>query len=460
MELLALMGIFLAIAGLFFSRILTHWLGASEDVFDLVQAYARIILLGAPFLALNTGLAFFVRNDGRPMLSMIGMFSSIAVDITLNFVFVGYMNLGVVGAAYSTILGGMVSMAVLSTHFFSAKNTLKFRFSLDGMALRIIKNGGSAALQFIYQFVTILILNHLIAWLAGTDGVVLYTVVFNLSTVSLSLFEGISQTIQPMVSNYFGEKSYRNIRATMRLAFITIFVICGSVTLLLEFAPQFVPMAFGIESQELIARSSAAVRIYAASMIITTVNVVIGYYLQSIEQVGIASVIISLRSFVVFLISILVLGRLFGVNGIWCAYLVSEVLTFSICMIMLKCKRTAMEKESVQPNMFLLDSRIENGSEYLTFIGRKTDFDLFGAEVCKYLSAAEYISYLKAHLSSSKAACVEIEINNEAGIVYIRDNLKYAEAPLESLRVAIGAENVIHDAVLGWNRLSVIQNKE
>ena len=459
MELLALMGAVMVIAGLFFVRIITRWLGAHEDVFDLVQSYARVILLGAPFLALNTGLAFFVRNDGRPTLSMIGMISSIVVDIVLNFVFVGYMKLGVVGAAYSTVLGSVVSMAVLSTHFLSARNTLRFRFGLDGMALRIVKNGGSAALQFVYQFATILILNHLIAWLAGTDGVVLYTVVFNLSIVSLSLFEGISQTIQPMVSNYFGEKSYRNIRATMRLAFITAFVICGAVTLVLEIAPQFVPMVFGIESQALMTKASVAVRIYATSMVITTVNVIIGYYLQSIEQSGMASVMISLRSLVVFMISVLVFGRLFGINGIWAAYLVSELLTFVICMIVLKCKRAAMEKEGVQLDMFLLDTRIEAGCECLTFAGGKADAELFHREVCKYIPDAETVSCLKAHLSSAKGACVEIEINHEAGTVYVRDNMKDGNLPLDSLRAALGAENVNRDAVLGWNRLTITKNQ-
>lgn len=460
LELLALMGSLMVIAGLFFGRNITHWLGASEDVFELVFAYARIILLGTPFLALNTGLAFFVRNDGRPTLSMIGMFSSIAVDIVLNFVFVGHMNLGVVGAAYSTVLGSVVSIAVLSTHFFSSKNTLKFRFSMDKMALRVIKNGGSAALQFIYQFATILILNHLIAWLAGTDGVVLYTVVFNLSTVSLSLFEGISQTIQPMASNYFGEKSYRNIRETMRLALIAIVAICGSVMLLLEIWPQMVPVAFGIESPELIAQASVAVRIYAASMIITTVNVVIGYYLQSIEQGALAAVIVSLRSFVLFLSAVLILGWRFGLNGVWAAYLVSEMLTFVICLLIIQRKRATMRSDAISPNMFLLDEKIEAGIECLTFVDGKTGFDSFGSEICRYLPAAEYVSCLKEHLSSRKSGCVEMEINHEAGLIYIRDNLHYGEAPLESLRAAVGAENVNHDAVLGWNRLTVTRSKE
>jgi len=49
-------------------------LGAGAEVFDMVYNYSMIVLLAAPIFMLNIGLAFFVRNDGRPTLSMIGMF--------------------------------------------------------------------------------------------------------------------------------------------------------------------------------------------------------------------------------------------------------------------------------------------------------------------------------------------------------------------------------------------------
>ncbi|MEI3363769.1 MAG: MATE family efflux transporter [Oscillospiraceae bacterium] len=97
-ELLVGTGMILLTAGLFFSHTVTRWLGAEPDVFDQVQVYARIIMMGAPSFTLSTGLAFFVRNEGRATLSMVGMFSSIAADIILNFVFVGFMDMGVAGA--------------------------------------------------------------------------------------------------------------------------------------------------------------------------------------------------------------------------------------------------------------------------------------------------------------------------------------------------------------------------
>ena len=154
-ELLYFIGILLYFAGAFFSNTITGWLGATGEVFGLVEQYSRIILIGGPVFVLNIGLAFFVRNDGRPTLSMVGMFSSIIVDIILNFVFVGYLDYGVSGAAYSTVIGQIVSILIICTHFFSSKNTLKFNFTLNKNICRVIKNGVSSALNFVYQFLLI-----------------------------------------------------------------------------------------------------------------------------------------------------------------------------------------------------------------------------------------------------------------------------------------------------------------
>ena len=268
--LLAFTGLLLLLGGVFFSSTITHWLGAGSNVFEAVREYSFIILAGSPLFMLNIGLAFFVRNDGRPTLSMVGMFASIAVDVTLNFVFVGKLGMGVSGAALSTVLGQIASIVIICMHFFTSKNTLKFRFAFDKTVFRIIKNGASSALHFVYQFLTILIINHFLSVIAEADGVVIYTVVFNLSTVSLSVFEGISQTIQPMVSNYAGEKSFRKIKETMRLAIIAIFVICGCVTLFLELKPELVPIVFGIDGVVMVEKAAVAVRIFATSMIIMT----------------------------------------------------------------------------------------------------------------------------------------------------------------------------------------------
>lgn len=459
-ELLSVTGILLFLSGLFFSSTVTHWLGAGEEVFESVRHYAQIILLGAPIFMLNIGLAFFVRNDGRPKLSMIGMFSSIVVDIILNFVFVGSLGMGVAGAAYSTVIGQLVSVVLIGTHFFSSKNTLRFGFRFDSTVWRIVKNGASSALHFVYQFVTILIINHFLSKLAGAESIVVYAVVFNLSTVSLSVFEGISQTIQPMISNYYGEKSFRNIKETLYHAIIAILLICGGVTLFLELFPKVVPLCFGIDAPLLIEKSVDAVRIFATSMIVMTLNVVLGYYLQSTERNLMATVIISLRCFALFLGATFVLGKLFQMNGVWAAYTVAEVLTLLIILLMLRFKQKKLKKEGICANLLLLDKRTEKNTVCLTFTGETDDFEDFISQVGNAMEDATlskdtkaYLSVLRACGVAKKGSYVQVEINQTEKKVIVRDNLDHS-AVAEDLRAAVSSDSKSdYGPVLGWNRI-------
>ncbi len=461
-EMLIILSGILFAAGLFFSGTVAGWLGAGEDVFELVRVYSRIILMGAPAFALNTAFAFFIRNDGRPTLSMIGMFVSIISDLALNIVFVGYLDMGVAGAAYSTVLGSVLSIFVMSVHFFSKKNTLRFRIVFDKSLWRIIKNGASSALIFIYQFVTILIMNHLLATLAGTDGVVVYTVVFNLSTVALSVFEGISQTIQPMVSNYYGEKSFKNIKETMRLAFITTVLICGCCTLLLEVFPQAVPVLFGIDDGAIVENAVQAVRIYAVSMTIITVNVVIGYYLQCIEESFMASFLVSLRCFVILLLAIFSLGIAFGMNGIWAAYTVTEVISFAICIFMVKIKQNKLRKKGVFANIYLLDADTEESIECYTYSCGEKTFNEYKNHVLPlvkkngavaeqiYENTVEYLSVLEKCVTDKKGKYIEVEINAKEQKIIIRDNLDHKNIKDQIQKYV---DDSSYSPALGFNRL-------
>ena len=456
----------LFLAGVFFSGQITVLLGAGNElVFDKVMSYVRIILVGAPIFILNISSAFFVRNDGRPTLSMIGMILSIGVDIIFNLVFVGYMHMGVEGAAYSTVLGQGVSLAIIGSHFFSKKSTLKFRFIFNASVCRIIKNGIGSALSFVYQFVTIIIMNHYVVQISGPEGIVIYTVVFNLCTVSLAVFEGLSQTIQPMVSLYFGEKSNKKIKDSVKLAILSAVILCGSVMVILEVFPGIVPEMFGIAEGVLAEKAAMAVRIYTTSMLIMTVNVIIGNYLQSIELGPITSILVSLRCCVLLLISVFVLGGMFGLDGIWAAYTVAEVLTFIVFMVLNIIKRKKLSENSINADVFFLDKKIEENCDSLVYKCNTNTFESFCNEIqihadrigmrnAEMISAvSEYMEKLKDVTEIKKGKYIEVEFNACDEKIIISDNLCHDK--LKDNFSEMQGEGIEYGPVLGLNRICI-----
>lgn len=321
---------------------LAHALGARGEAVALVVTYAGIILLATPLFILNTCLAFFVRNEGRPVLAMWAMFSTIIVNILLNLLFVGGLGLGLAGAAWATNISQVAGLAILLGHFVSVKNRLRLVFAFSGQrVVQILRSGMGTSLDFVYQAAAILILNNFIVGLAGSDGIVVYTIVLNTGLFALSLFEGLSQTMQPMVSVFHGEANPPAVRATMKLVCGT--ALAGSVLLAAVFSlfPGLLAAAFGLRGTEVFEASVTATRIYAPGIILMTFNVLMSYYYQSIERPYFAAVIVFCRSFACLLLATTIMGTLFGLNGVWFGFLISESVTMALWIFLVMRKRRA-----------------------------------------------------------------------------------------------------------------------
>ncbi len=315
-------------------------LGARDEGVPLVAAYAGIILLATPLFILNTALAFFVRNEGRPVLSMLGLFAGIAANIVMDLIFVAGFGMGVAGAAWATDLSQVVSLVILLSHFISPANRLRLRLSFSLRRLGQILGGGiGTSLDFVYQAVAILVLNNFLVGLAGHDGIVVYTVVLKTGLFALSLFEGLSQTMQPMVSVFHGEANPRSIRATMRLALRT--ALAGSLFLVLVFEifPGLLSDVFGLRETGLHAAAVTATRLYAPAIVLMTGNVLMSYYYQSIERVRFSVLIVLCRSLVLLLGCTMLLGSLFGLNGVWTGFIISEALTMALWLTLALYRR-------------------------------------------------------------------------------------------------------------------------
>ena len=68
-------------------------------------------------LLLSNCLAIFVRNDGAPTLSFVGMCAGAAANIFLDWLFIFPLQWGIVGAAVASGLGQVLSCAILLSHF-------------------------------------------------------------------------------------------------------------------------------------------------------------------------------------------------------------------------------------------------------------------------------------------------------------------------------------------------------
>lgn len=203
-----ILGIFLLI-GIFCSGFLVRLLGADNTVFKMSKIYLQVILLFAPMFMTNNLLLCFIRNDGAPQLSMAAMIIGSLSNIILDYVFIFPLGMGILGAAFATGLAPVISILVLLPFLLKKKNQFhlkKCRLSRK-LSLEIFSSGLPSLITEVSSGIVMIIFNTIILNISGNIGVAAYGVIANLSLVVISIYTGIAQGIQPILSSNYGLKN-------------------------------------------------------------------------------------------------------------------------------------------------------------------------------------------------------------------------------------------------------------
>ncbi|MFV0241000.1 MAG: MATE family efflux transporter, partial [Lacrimispora sphenoides] len=232
-----LAGVLFAITGVLGTGTLAVLLGADAATLPLTKAYLSTILYFAPFFILNNVMLAFVRNDNNPRLSMIAMLTGSLSNIILDYVFMFPLGMGMFGAAFATGLAPVISLVVLSAHFIQGKSSLRWLQSkIQWKAVRDIFGLGMAAfITEVSSAIVLITFNLVILGLEGNLGVASYGIVANIALVGISVFTGIAQGIQPLISKAYGSGNGNIIKKLLQYAVITSLAIASAIYSLVFF---------------------------------------------------------------------------------------------------------------------------------------------------------------------------------------------------------------------------------
>ena len=183
----------------------------------------------------------------------------------------------------------------------------------------------------------IIVFNYLILGLNGNTGVAAYGILANIALVLVSIYTGIGQGVQPIVSRYAGKNGERQQKDLRRYA-LTCSLIFALVSYLL-IAVFAVPLAelFNREHDPVLTKiASNGMRIYFISLFFSGINIVAAAFLSSVDRPKQAFVVSILRGFVLIIPVAWLMSVLFGLTGIWMAVPVTEACVCALALIFLK----------------------------------------------------------------------------------------------------------------------------
>lgn len=317
------------LTGLFGADGLSVLFGAQGAVRSMSTIYLRVILLFAPAFLANNVLLCFVRNDGAPHLSMAAMIGGSLSNVVLDWVFLFPCAMGIFGAVFATGLAPIISMMILSPHFFRKKNQFRpVPCAPSGKAVwRIVASGVPSLVTEVSSGIVIIVFNGLIMNMEGNIGVAAYGVIANLSLVVIAIYTGIAQGIQPILSRNYGMGNQKSLLEILRYAMISMlvisFLVYGAVWM---FAPQ-ISAAFNSQGDPTLQDiATNGLKLYFIACPFAGCNVVLSMYFTSIERPLPAHVISLLRGFFLIIPLAVLLSAVWKMTGIWCAFPVTEFL--------------------------------------------------------------------------------------------------------------------------------------
>ncbi|WP_411170683.1 MATE family efflux transporter [Clostridium sp. MB05] len=331
---LIIVAIVIFIVGVFFSKPIAYVLGAPDSLIEDVYNYIRFCFIFSVPLVLSQGLNCFLRNDGAPRLAMFAMIAGALTNILLDYIFIFIFKWGVIGAAIATGLGELVSMAIAIVYFLSGKGVLRFkRCKISFKAIKDITIiGFPAFLTECTIAVVTMAFNMVILKRIGENGAATYSIINYILTVINMIIVGISQGMQPLLSFYHGAGEEEKVKYYYSLAIKS--------ALVAAFVNYFIFLIFGkwiisffTTNIDLIETTYNAIKIFSLGTFFAGINIVKASYFQSIEMCKISTTICVFRGFLATQISLLILPRIIGDNGIWLSNLGGELLVFLVVMI-------------------------------------------------------------------------------------------------------------------------------
>ena len=328
--LLIIIGIVLTIIGTPLVSKIARLLGADNVLIeDCVTYGGTLFIFLTPFLLQNCFQSFVVVAE-TPLFGLLVSIVSGLVNITLDFIFMYNFGLGVFGAALSTgisqIFGGIVPLI-----YFMRKNKTKLRLTKAKFEWKPIKgaciNGVSEMVSNLSTSLVNMLYNVQLMKYAGPDGVVAYGIIMYISFIFSGTYLGFAIGTAPVISYHYGAEDHKELKNLLIKCARLIIIVSLLMTGIAEVASKLLASIFVSYDDALLEITTRAIRIFSLSYIISGFNIFSSSFFTALHNGPISTAISFLRTLFFQIAFILILPLIWGIDGIWSAVVLAELVT-------------------------------------------------------------------------------------------------------------------------------------
>ncbi len=330
--------VLVALLGIFFVDDFFSWFTKDPVVLEYGVTYARIILIfsfGRIFAQAGMSILQGSGEMKKPMnAQLIGAITNIILDPIMIFGLFGFPKMGVAGAAIATVTAQFISMIYVFYTLFKGKNYLKLDLTSFKLKRTVIRNillvGLPAAIMQGLVAVMLTVLNKTLSGIDGTSVAVL-GIYFRLQSLVFMPVFGISQGTMPVIGFNFGGKNRKRITDALKFSGLLAFgyMMIGFIVfqlfteqLLLMFDSNAAMLEIGLVAFK---RISLIFPFVAITIVISTA-------FQGMGKAHYSLIITFVRQIIVLLPLASYLGKTYGLDALWYAFIISELIGLSLAL--------------------------------------------------------------------------------------------------------------------------------
>lgn len=334
--LLAAVAIGMTVLLLFFHPALVRGLGAKGEVYDAAVSYLRIIAIGGGMQIFSSGLIPLIRNSHKTIEAMLIMGSGLVSNIILDALFTMVIPWGLGGAALATILAQTITVGCSVVCLLRQKEhrIQKRDFRVERSMLWLMVRIGISPFGLSLMPSLITVFNNWQCLHYGGDLAVSAYAVINYFLASVLLLqEGIGEGMQPIISYCNGAGRYRAMRQVRNKGLLMVLGFSAAFLLLSVPARTFLPVFFGVsgETAEII---RTALPILCAAFPMMGLGKLFISYFYACGETLFSTLLVYSDPLLFTPVCILVLPRMFGLQGVWMALPGAQLMIMMLLVIL------------------------------------------------------------------------------------------------------------------------------
>lgn len=329
------------LSGILYLIIVTIGVLLADNFFRLFTGDAKILSYGSSYIRIIMIFSFgrlfaqagmsTLQGTGemvKPMKAqLIGAVLNIILDPILIFGLLGFPAMGVKGAAIATVVAQIISMLYIMVVLFRGENYItlnlkKFKYNAS-IIKQILTVGLPVAIMQGLSSVMLTGLNLILAGFSET-AVAVMGVFYRLQSLVFMPIFGLAQGSMPIIGYNFGAKNKERLMGAVKVGVSTAVIFMSLGMVVFQIFPVQLLTLFN-STLEMTEIGVIAFRAISIGFPLAAASIMLSISFQGMGDAYVSMIISFIRQIIVLLPVAYILGRIAGLNAVWFAFAISEV---------------------------------------------------------------------------------------------------------------------------------------